>query len=254
MAHVETKSMNNGWYRFFKYVLIGPWLRLWNRPFTEGLGNVPKQGAAMVVSNHQAVMDSFYLPLVCPRQFTFPAKKEYFTGKGIIGSLQRFFFTSVGQVPIDRKAKDAGGALVETAKSVFARGDLLGIYPEGTRSPDGRVYRGRTGMARIAMETDVPVIPVAMINVAKANPIGTWIPRPVKVGVRFGTPVSPHEWARKRGLDPKEHQTMRDFTDFIMHELAELTGVEYVDHYASEVKESLAAGNGYPEGAEPNQT
>lgn len=181
-------------------------------------------------------------------------EKEYFTGKGIVGSLQRFFFTSVGQVPIDRKAKGAGGALVDTAKSVFARGDLLGIYPEGTRSPDGRVYRGRTGMARIAMETDVPVIPVAMINVAKANPIGTWIPRPVKVGVRFGTPVSPHEWARNRGLDPKEHQTMREFTDFIMHELAELTGVEYVDHYASEVKESLAAGNGYPEGAEPNQT
>lgn len=253
MARANTKGMNNGWYRFFKYVLIGPWLRLWNRPFTEGLGNVPNQGPAMFVSNHQAVMDSFYLPLICPRQLTFPAKKEYFTGTGFVGAIQRFFFTSVGQVPIDRTAKDAGDALIDTAETVFARDDIFGIYPEGTRSPDGRIYRGRTGMARIAMATNVDVIPVAMINTAKANPIGSWIPRPAKVGVRFGNAISPHKWADERGLNPEDHQTMRKFTDFVMRELALLTGTEYVDRYASEVKDSLQAGNGYPEGTEPNR-
>ncbi len=253
MARTNTKGMNNGWYRFFKYVLIGPWLRVWNRPFTEGLDNVPRQGSAMFVSNHQAVMDSFYLPLICPRQLTFPAKKEYFTGTGFVGAIQRFFFTSVGQVPIDRTAKDAGDALIDTAKTVFARDDILGIYPEGTRSPDGRIYRGRTGMARIAMATNVDVIPVAMINTAQANPIGSWIPRPARVGVRFGKAISPHKWADEHGLNPEDHQTMREFTDFVMRELAELTGTEYVDRYASEVKDSLQAGNGYPEGTEPNR-
>lgn len=251
MSKSNAQGMNNGWYHFFKYILIGPWLRLWNRPFTEGMQYVPKQGPALFVSNHQAVMDSFYLPLVCPRQLTFPAKKEYFTAPGVVGAIQRFFFTSVGQVPIDRKSKDAGDALINTAEEVFAREDIMGIYPEGTRSPDGRVYRGRTGMARIAMSTDIAVIPVAMINTAKANPIGSWIPRPAKVGVRFGAPISPHQWAQERGLDPEDHETMRAFTDFVMKNLAELTGTEYVDRYASEVKESLEAGMGYPEGTEP---
>lgn len=251
VAKANPQGMNNGWYHFFKYILIGPWLRLWNRPFTEGLHYVPKRGAALLVSNHQAVMDSFYLPLVCLRQLTFPAKKEYFIAPGLVGAIQRFFFTSVGQVPIDRKSKGAGDALIDTAREVFARDDIMGIYPEGTRSPDGRVYRGRTGMARIAMSTGVEVIPVAMLNTAKANPIGSWIPRPAKVGVRFGEPISPRQWAQDRGLDVDDHATMRAFTDYVMKELASLTETEYVDHYASEIKDSLAAGNGYPEGTEP---
>ena len=146
--------MKNKWYWAFKYIFFGPVLRVWNRPWTEGIENIPAEGPAILVSNHQAVMDSFFFPLVCPRQITFPAKSEYFTTPGFVGSLQKWFFTSVGQVPIERDSEDAGDAIVQTAESILSRGDLFGIYPEGTRSPDGRVYKGRTGMARIAMETN----------------------------------------------------------------------------------------------------
>lgn len=144
--------MNNRWYKFFKYVLMGPFLRVWNRPELEGKENIPPEGTpGLMVSNHQAVMDSFYFPLVCPRQLVHPAKKEYFTSPGLSGAIQKFFMTSVGQVPIDREAKDAGDNLLKVTQEVFDNGDLFCIYPEGTRSPDGRIYRGKTGMARIAM-------------------------------------------------------------------------------------------------------
>ena len=244
--------MNNKWYAFFKHVLIGPWLRIWNRPETKGLDNIPPEGSpALMVSNHQAVMDSFYFPLVCPRQLVHPAKKEYFTGPGVVGRIQKFFFTSVGQVPIDREDKESQNAAMGTALKVLERGDLLGMYPEGTRSPDGRIYKGRTGMARIAMATNVPVMSVAMINTRKANPIGSWIPRPAKVKIRIGAPVIPHDWAREHGYDPNSREVMRAFTDYFMHELAYQTGEPYVDMYASDVKKSLEEGKGYPEGAEP---
>lgn len=244
--------MNNKWYSFFKYILIGPWLRLWNRPETEGLENIPPEGQpAMMVSNHQAVMDSFYFPLVCPRQLTHPAKKEYFTAPGLTGRIQKFFFTSVGQVPIDRQAKDAGANLLKVTQEVFDRGDLFCIYPEGTRSPDGRIHKGKTGMARVAMETGVPCIPVAMIGTRNANPIGTWIPRPAKVKVKIGEPVDPHQWARDHGYDPSDSAVWRPFTDYFMQLLVDLSGYPYVDAYAADVKKSLEAGNGYPEGTEP---
>lgn len=164
--------------------------------------------------------------------------------------MQKWFFTSVGQVPIERDSEDAGDAIVQTAESILSRGDLFGIYPEGTRSPDGRVYKGRTGMARIAMETNQPVFPIAMINTRKANPIGSWIPRPFKVGVRVGDAIWPHEWAKERGMNPKEHETIRAFTDFVMRNLAEMSDKPYVDVYASDVKASLKVGHGYPAGAE----
>lgn len=244
--------MNNKWYKFFKYVLIGPWLRVWNRPKTEGMDNIPPEGVpAMMVSNHQAVMDSFYFPLVCPRQLTHPAKKEYFTAPGLKGRVQKFFFTSVGQVPIDREAKDSADTLMGAAKTVFDNGDLFCIYPEGTRSPDGRIYKGKTGMARVAMETGVQCIPVAMINTREANPIGTWIPRPVQVEVRVGEPVDPHEWARENGYDPSDSAVWRPFTDYFQQLLVDLSGYPYCDAYAADVKKSLEAGNGYPEGTEP---
>lgn len=245
--------MNNKWYKFFKYILIGPWLRIWNRPETEGLDNIPPEGTpALMVSNHQAVMDSFYFPLVCPRQLVHPAKKEYFTAPGFVGRVQKFFFTSVGQVPIDREAKDAGDNLLKVAQEVFDNGDLFCIYPEGTRSPDGRIYKGKTGMARVAMNSGVPCIPVAMIGTRNANPIGTWIPRPAKVRVKIGEPVDPHQWARDNGYDPHDSAVWRPFTDFFTQKLAELSGYDYVDAYAADVKKSLEAGNGYPEGTEPD--
>ena len=245
--------MNNKWYKFFKYILIGPWLRIWNRPETEGLEHIPPEGKpALMVSNHQAVMDSFYFPLVCPRQLVHPAKKEYFTSPGFSGAVQKFFMTAVGQVPIDRESKDAGANLLKVTQEVFDNGDLFCIYPEGTRSPDGRIYKGKTGMARIAMESGVPCIPVGMIGTREANPIGSWIPRPKKVRVKIGKPVDPHQWARDNGYDPNDSAVWRPFTDFFTQQLVELTGYDYVDAYAADVKKSLEAGNGYPEGTEPD--
>lgn len=243
--------MRNKWYWAFKNIFFGPALRVWNRPWTEGMDNIPAEGPAILVSNHQAVMDSFFFPLMCPRQITFLAKSEYFTTPGVVGRAQAWFFSSVGQVPVERDSDAAGDAMLKAAKKILDREDLFGIYPEGTRSPDERIYKGRTGMARIAMATGKPVIPIAMIGTRKANPIGSWVPRPIKVGMRVAKPIDPHAWAAERGLNPEEHETIRAFTDFVMHELAELAESSYVDLYASDVKASLQAGHGYPAGAEP---
>lgn len=240
--------MNNKWYSLFK-VILGPPLMLWNRPTIEGAENIPDEGAAILVSNHQAVLDSFYLPLLVKRQITFPAKKEYFTGKGISGRIQKFFFSSVGQIPVDRDAKNAGDALNTAAESVLSKGDLFGIYPEGTRSPDGRVYKGRTGMARIAMPSGAPVVLIGMIDSGKANPIGTSIPRPVKVGIKVSEPIYPRAWAEANGYDPDSREVMRPFTDYCMRRLADLVGQDYVDLYASDVKKALAETGEYPEEA-----
>lgn len=243
--------MQNKWYSFFKATL-GPLLHLYNRPEIEGAGNIPDEGAVIMASNHQAVMDSFYLPLMMRRQIQFPAKAEYFTAPGLSGRFKRWFFNAAGQIPVDRTADNAGDSTLAAARTVLGRGDILGIYPEGTRSPDGRIYKGRTGMARIAMATGAPVIPVAMNNTRAANPIGTVVPRPAKVSMRIGEPINPHAWARENGLDPHDSRAVaRPFTDHVMRVLAELTDEPYVDVYASEVKESLARGDGYPEGAEP---
>ncbi|MDK8889966.1 lysophospholipid acyltransferase family protein [Corynebacterium macclintockiae] len=240
--------MQNKAYWFFKHILIGPWLRVYNRPFTKGLEKLPKEGEGILASNHLAVMDSFYLPLVSKRQLTFLAKKEYFTTPGLVGGIQKFFFTSVGQVPIDRQDKESQNAALATALKVLERGDLLGMYPEGTRSPDGRLYRGKTGLARIALESGVKVYPVAMINTNKANPIGTWIPRPARCGVYVGDPIDPEDF-RDAGDD---YAQARALTDAIMEALHELSGQEYVkDFYAADVKKSLEEGKGYPPGSEP---
>lgn len=243
--------MNNKWYWMFKYVLLGPFLRVWNRPVLEGGHNLPEEGPGLLASSHQAVMDSFYFPLLCDRQLTHPAKSEYFTGTGIKGAFQRWFFTTVGQVPVDRSSKDAGRTMLEAAKEVFDRGDLFCVYPEGTRSPDGRIYKGHTGCARIALATGQMIYPVGMIDSRKANPIGTVFPRPYKVCVVVGAGIDPLAWARHRRMAPKERATARALTDYIMHTLAKLTGYEYVDAYASEVRAALEAGEGYPAGTEP---
>lgn len=242
--------MQNKWYTFFKAIL-GPGLHLYNRPEITGADNIPSTGPVILASSHQAVMDSFYVPLMIPRQVTFPAKSEYFTAPGVVGRVQKFFFTAVGQIPVDRTSTDAGDATLKAARTVLDRGDVFGIYPEGTRSPDGRLYRGRTGMARIAMATGVPVVPVGMIGSRNANPIGTWVPRPAKVRINIGEAIAPHDWALAHDLDPESREVSRPFTDEVMKRLAELTGEPYVDMYASAVKDSLVAGDGYPEGTEP---
>lgn len=242
--------MRNRTYWWLKHVFIGPLLWVYNRPFTRGLDKIPAEGPVILASNHLAVMDSFYLPLVAPRQIVFLAKKEYFTSPGLVGAVQKWFFSSTNQVPIDRGDKDSQIAALATALEVLEKGDPLGMYPEGTRSPDGRLYRGKTGLARVALESNVPVYPVAMMNTNKVNPIGSWIPRPFRCGVVVGDPIHPDDF-RDRG---DGYAQTRALTDAVMDALAELSGQEQVkDFYAADVKKSLEAGKGYPGGSEPRQ-
>ena len=219
-------------YWIFKYILLGPLLALLGRPKIEGLENVPQSGAAILASNHLAVMDSFYLPLVVRRRITFLAKSEYFTGTGFKGWWSRWFFTAVGQVPIDRSSADTAQAALDTAQRVLGEGKLLGMYPEGTRSPDGRLYKGKTGLARLALETGVPVIPVAMIGTNKVNPPGTSMLRFGKVTVRFGKPM---DFSRFDGLAGNRF-IERAVIDEVIYELMGLSDQEYVDIYASTLK------------------
>ena len=222
------------WYWLFKYVLLGPLLSLLGRPKVEGLEHVPSSGPAILASNHLAVMDSFFLPLVVRRRITFLAKAEYFTGTGFKGWFQRWFFTAVGQVPIDRTDADSAQAALNTAQQVLSQGKLLGMYPEGTRSPDGRLYKGKTGLARLALETGVPVIPVAMIGTNVVNPPGTNMLRFGRVTVRFGKPM---DFSRFDGLAGNRF-IERAVTDEVIYELMGLSGQEYVDIYAASLKKS----------------
>lgn len=242
--------MQNKWYWVFKHILMGPFLRVYNRPEIEGAENIPDTGSAIIASSHQSVMDSFFFPLMCDRQLTFLAKKEYFEGDGLVGKAQKWFFSTVGQVPIDRNSEDAAANATEAARKVFAQGDLLGIYPEGTRSPDGRIYKGKTGMARTALECKQPIVPVVMIGSRNANPIGSWLLRPAKVKMKVGEPVDPIEFVTSRGLDPHSREAIRALTDHITELFSSMSGYPYVDMYAADVKAALAEGKGYPAGAE----
>lgn len=239
-------------YWVFKNVLIGPFLHVWNRPVMEGVEHIPAEGAAIVASTHQSVMDSFFLALMNPRRITFPAKSEYFTAPGLVGRVQRWFFNSIGQIRVDRGAANAGDAVLAATRAILEKGGVLGIYPEGTRSPDGRIYKGRTGMARIALATDAPIIPMAMIGSREANPIGTWVPRPKKVRMKVGEPIDGRAYVESLGIDPDSRDAARPLTDHVMAILTDLADQPYVDIYASDVKKSLAAGRGYPRGAEPD--
>ncbi len=222
------------WYWLFKYVLLGPPLALLARPKVEGLEHVPSSGPAILASNHLAVMDSFYLPLVVRRRITFLAKAEYFTGTGLKGRFLAWFYTAVGQVPIDRTNADAAQAALETAARLLRQGKLLGMYPEGTRSPDGRLYKGKTGLARLALHTGVPVIPVAMIGTDAVNPPGSKMLRPARVTVRFGKPM---DFSRFEGMAGNRF-IERAVTDEVIYELMQLSGQEYVDIYAASVKKN----------------
>jgi 1-acyl-sn-glycerol-3-phosphate acyltransferase len=221
------------WYWFFKYILMGPLLKLLGRPKVEGLERIPDSGAAILASNHLAVADSFYLPLVVHRRITFLAKAEYFTGTGLKGWFTRWFYTVAGQVPIDRTSADAAQGALDTAKGLLDAGKLMGMYPEGTRSPDGRLYKGKTGLARLALETGVPVIPVAMVGTDVVNAPGSKMWRFGHVTVRIGTPL---DFTRFDGLAANRF-IERAVIDEVMYELMQLSGQEYVDLYATDVKQ-----------------
>jgi 1-acyl-sn-glycerol-3-phosphate acyltransferase len=219
-------------YWLLKYVILGPVLKLIFRPQVEGLEHVPGDGPVIIASNHLSFSDSIFMPLVVKRKVTFPAKSEYFTGTGLKGWLVRQFFVNTGQVPIDRSGGQAARAALEIGLSILRRGDIFGIYPEGTRSPDGRLYRGKTGVARLALESGAPVVPVAMMNMDEIQPVGKIVPKLMRVKIRFGAPLDFSRYAGMAG----DRFIERAVTDEIMYELMMLSGREYVDMYAQKVK------------------
>ena len=223
-------------YWLLKYLLLGPWLWLVFRPHVEGRENVPRTGAAIIASNHLAFVDSIFMPLVVRRKVTFVAKSEYFTGTGVKGWLTRMFFVGAGCIPVDRSGGQAAQAAIDTGLRVLREGGLFGIYPEGTGSPDGRLYRGKTGVARLVLTAGVPVIPVAMLNADELQPPGRKIPRLIRPRIRFGAPLDFTRYAGRAG----DRYVERAVTDEIMYELMTLSGREYVDVYAQTVKAAAA--------------
>ena len=224
-------------YWLMKYVVIGPIVKAIWRPWIVGRRNVPETGAAILASNHLSVMDSVFLPLLIDRRMSFLAKSDYFTGKGLKGWATRMFMKATGQIAIDRSGGKASEASLNTGLQVLGRGDLLGIYPEGTRSPDGKLYRGRTGLARMALEARVPVVPVVMVDTDTMLPIGHTLPRIVRVGVVIGEPL---DFSRFAGMEGDRY-ILRSVTDEITVALQRLGEQEYDDVYASTVKDRLPA-------------
>lgn len=219
-------------YWLLKYVLLGPLLRMVYRPVVEGRRHVPATGPAIIASNHLAFSDSIFMPLVVRRKVTFVAKQEYFIGRGLKGWLVKMFFIGSGTIPMDRTGGRAARAALETQLRVLREGKLAGIYPEGTRSPDGRLYRGKTGVARLALDSGAPVVPVAMLNADELQPPGRLLPKFRRVRIRFGAPIDFSRYAGMAG----DRFVERAVTDEIMYRLMELSGREYVDMYAQKVK------------------
>jgi 1-acyl-sn-glycerol-3-phosphate acyltransferase len=220
------------WYWLFKHVFIGPWLRVFFRLSVDGAENLPADGPAILAGNHLSFSDSLFMPLMVHLKVTFLAKQEFFTGKGVKGLFSRWFMRSAGQVPIDRSSASAAEDAIQTGLRILREGKLLGIYPEGTRSPDGRLYRGKTGVARMTLETGAPVIPVAMVYSSRKLPFGRKVPR---VEVRLGKPL---DFSRYEGLSG-DRFVERSITDEIMYEIMTLSGQEYVDVYGAQVKKSM---------------
>jgi 1-acyl-sn-glycerol-3-phosphate acyltransferase len=210
------------WYFLLKNIVLGPVLKVLFRPWVRGSEKIPTDGAAILASNHLSFSDSIFLPLMLRRPVVFLAKSEYFTGKGIKGTLSRWFFKGTGQLPIDRSGGKASEAALNTGLGVLSQGQLLGIYPEGTRSPDGRLFRGRTGIARMVLEAKVPVFPVAMIDTEKVQPIGRRFPRIRRIGVVVGEPL---DFSRFTGMEG-DRLVLRAVTDEILYELMKLSGQE----------------------------
>jgi 1-acyl-sn-glycerol-3-phosphate acyltransferase len=206
------------------------------RPWTEGLSHIPDEGPAIIASNHLSVADSLFLPVLVPRTINFWAKQEYFSGKGIKGRATAAIFKGIGQIPVDRGNGRAAMAALEVALDVLKEGGLFGIYPEGTRSPDGKLHRGHTGIARIVLEARVPVIPVAMMGTDKVQPIGAKMPKlGHAIGVRVGAPIDYSSYA----VGPRNPKMLREITDDIMAHIRRLSGQDYVDTYASRDKSRL---------------
>ena len=220
-------------YWFLKWVAIGPVLRIVFRPRAHGVENVPETGPAILASNHLSYADWLFMPLTLQRRVTFVAKAEYFNTPGIKGWFQKKFFSGAGQVPIDRSGANAAEGALSSAKKILRSGELFGIYPEGTRSHDGKLYRGKTGVARLALESGAPVVPCAVVGTDVVAPPGKKFGQFTRPVVRFGPPL---DFSRYEGLE-NDRYILRSITDEIMYEIMRLSGQEYVDMYAGKAKE-----------------
>jgi 1-acyl-sn-glycerol-3-phosphate acyltransferase len=218
-------------------VILGPGLRLLARTTVTGEENVPATGAAIIASNHLSILDSFYLPYMLERPVTFAAKSEYFTGTRPTDRVVGAYLRATKQLSVDRAGARAAQEMLEAALGLLKDGSLFGIYPEGTRSPDGRLYRGRTGVGWLALHSGAPVIPVAMIGTEKLLPPGAKVPHPGRIEIRIGKPLPFEEF--KDG--PRGAKQRREVTDQIIAAIGELSGQEYAPIYASVRKEQLAA-------------
>jgi 1-acyl-sn-glycerol-3-phosphate acyltransferase len=217
-------------------IVLRPVFRVLFRPRVTGEEHIPAVGGAVLASNHLSVCDSLFLPVMTRRRVSFLAKSEYFTGRGIRGRAKAAFVRGTGLIPIDRDDADAAAAALGAGVRAMRDGMLLGVYPEGTRSPDGRLYRGKTGVARMAMDAGVPVLPVAMTGTDKVQPIGAVVPHLARVGVRIGAPLRPPRPAQ----DPEQRKAQaREFTERVMSAIGQLSGQQRVDLDAGEHKKAL---------------
>jgi 1-acyl-sn-glycerol-3-phosphate acyltransferase len=218
-------------------MILGPGLQLLARTSIEGMQNIPASGPAILASNHLSVLDSFYLPYVLDRPVTFAAKSEYFTGTRPQDRIIGAYLRATGQLSVDRAGARAAQEMLEAALGLLKGGALFGIYPEGTRSPDGRLYRGRTGVGWLALHSGAPVIPVAMVGTDKLLPPGHKIPRPGRIEIKIGKPLTFDEFRDQ----PSGARQRRAVTDQVIAAIGELSGQEYAPIYASVRKEQLAA-------------
>ena len=206
-------------------------------PSVEGLDNIPRKGGAIIAANHLAVIDDALIPITCPRMVHFMGKAEYFEGKGIKGRFKKWWFTSVGVFPVDRSGGNKSLGALEHAREIIEEGHLFGIHIEGTRSPDGRLYKGHTGAARLALETGCPIVPTAIIGSRELQEPGTVIPKKGKTQVLYGKPIE----VTKKAAEDITHDDLRSLTDQVTVAIGAMSGQEYVDEYAQKVKEQLKA-------------
>jgi 1-acyl-sn-glycerol-3-phosphate acyltransferase len=220
-------------------LVAGPVLRLVARTEVTGAEHIPASGPAIVASNHLSVIDSIFLPLMLTRPLVFAAKSEYFTGTRLRDRAVAAYLKATNQLPVDRAGARAGQAMLESALALLSSGELFGIYPEGTRSPDGRLYRGRTGVGWLALHSGAPVIPVAMVGTEKILPPGQRVPHPGKIQIRIGEPLTFAE-LRAEGTGAQQRRAV---TDEVVQAIQKLSGQEFVPMYASVRKDELAAQN-----------
>ncbi|MBD3784876.1 MAG: 1-acyl-sn-glycerol-3-phosphate acyltransferase [Micrococcales bacterium] len=221
------------------HLVIAPTAKLLWRPTVTGAGNVPRTGGVIFASNHLSFIDSFAIPIVAPRPVSFLAKSDYFTGSGFGGMVRRGFFEAIESIPVDRHSSRAAQESLDSALEVLRAGRAFGIYPEGTRSRDGRLYKGRTGVAWLALTAGVPVVPVGLVGTDAVQPVGSSFPKLAKVRVSFGRPISPEPYA---GMPAGKARRL--LTDAVMDAIAGLTGQERADTHNELPPESTGAAVG----------